>query len=744
MIAKIASDAALDRCFDYAIPEALAGKVVPGAKVRVSFGRREITGYVVEVAETSAFATLKPVLGVEGERPFIVPELLALARWMAGYYLAPLELTLRALLPASVRRDGGGKARERYYVEVLPPQEATPPELRTQNLEPRILTKRQAEVLGWIRRGGDGFLAGICEQWKVSPTVVRAIAEAGYLRLSAKSERRNPLARQRVVPTVAMALSEEQAAALAAMTEEMGKASPKPIVLFGVTASGKTEVYLQAIAAVLEKGKGAIVLVPEIALTPQMIQRFAGRFGESVAVLHSQLGDGERSDEWHRIHSGEAKVVVGPRSALFAPVENLGILIVDEEHEPSYKQEETPRYHARDVAVMRGRLQKCLVVLGSATPSLESWHNVEKGKYALVRMRKRIPTAQVPRVAIVDMRREGRGVWEQRGGYVFSRELVEAIDRRLSLGEQVMLFLNRRGYAPSLLCPDCGYVATCEACDLPMTVHLRDHVARCHLCNAFLELPEACPQCGSQEIRQRGIGTQKAEEIVRKLFPRAAVERMDADVTTRSHSHEEILGRFRAGKIDILVGTQMIAKGLDFPTVTLVGVLNADAGLFIPDFRSSERTFQLIAQVAGRSGRGLVPGEVIVQTSSPEHSAIVCAQREDYETFAQGELAERKEASFPPFVRMAVVTFRGEDEAAVAAAARHFYDTLHREGISRHALASEPLPAVLAKIRNHFRYQMFLRAPVLKPVQALLRNVTLLPLPKGIALTIDIDAVSML
>jgi primosomal protein N' (replication factor Y) len=732
MVAHIATDTALDRTFDYLVPDELAAKVAPGMRVRVSFGRRTLEGTVLGLAETSAFPNLKPILEVVGDHPFIAPQLLDLARWMAAYYLAPIELALNALLPAPVRRQGGTPARERFVVEIVPAKERPNPL--------PALTSRQAEVLACIERGGDGFLNGICQQWHVTPALVRKVADLGYLRIVTRTERRNPMTNRRVLPTQPLALSDEQRGALESILSTVGSPDPRPVLLYGVTASGKTEVYLQAIASVLAEGRGAIVLVPEIALTPQTIQRFAGRFGERVAVLHSQLSDGERHDEWHRIRSGEARVVVGPRSAVFAPVDKLGILIVDEEHEPSYKQEEAPRYHARDVAVMRGHIEKCTVVLGSATPSLESWHNVSLGKYALARMRTRIPGVQPPNTIIVDMRSDG-----QRDGIpqVFSRALVDAIQRRLQLGEQTMLFLNRRGYAPTMVCPTCAHVETCHDCSLAMTYHLGDNILRCHLCSAFRPPPTTCPKCGDPGIRHRGIGTQRVEVIAAKLFPQAKVERMDADVTTRKHSHEEILARFRGGQVDILIGTQMIAKGLDFPNVTLVGVLNADAGLFIPDFRASERTFQLIAQMSGRSGRGSVAGEVMVQTSSPAHPAIACARTEDFEAFATGELQDRRELAFPPFSRLVCVTFRGADERAVEAYARTFAAALGNGGGAFHVC--DPTAAPISRMKTLFRHQIVARTAALRPLLSALRRALLAtPPPNGVQVAVDVDALSLL
>lgn len=738
MIARVATSTALNTLFDYLVPPELAACVIPGQRVVIPFGRRTTEGFVIELREGSSVGAdrLKPIVRVV-EGGSIPPELVPLAQWMSNYYMAPIETTLRAFLPAPVRNALGTHRRERLVVELVPPsqQPETPPKL----------TKRQAEVLEFARRSGGGFLSGLCEEWHATPGVFRTLEAAGLVRIVSREETSDPVRLANILPTQPLPLSAEQQAALDLVLRAIESPTPRPILLFGVTASGKTEVYLQAIAAVLDKGQGAIVLVPEIALTPQTIRRFAARFRDRVAVLHSALSDGERRDEWNRIRRGEARVVVGPRSAVLAPVANLGILIVDEEHEPSYKQEDAPRYHARDVAVMRGHQQRCAVVLGSATPSLESWRNAQEGKYDLAVMRERIPGAVPPRTMVVDMRTgplPGNG-GSGSGGGLFTQELVDAVRQRLASGEQVMLFLNRRGYSTSLRCPSCNHVETCESCGLPMTYHRDENVLRCHICGTFRDPPQACPGCGAPDLARRGIGTQRVEDIAKRLFPHAKVERMDADVTARRHSHEDILARFRARKIDILVGTQMIAKGLDFPNVTLVGILNADAGLYIPDFRAAERTFQLVAQMAGRAGRGDIPGTVLVQTRSPNHPAIDCARTEDYPAFANGELAERREAGFPPYTRVICLTFRGPDAARTEAYGARFAATL-RAAAGKRFEVPDVFPSPITQVRDQYRFQLLLRVtPPLGPLLGLLRGtLQALEPPKDIHLAIDVDAMS--
>jgi primosomal protein N' (replication factor Y) len=508
-----------------------------------------------------------------------------------------------------------------------------------------------------------------------------------------------------------------------------------------VTGSGKTEVYLQAIDRVLKQGKGAIVLVPEIALTPQTVERFVGRFGRRVAVLHSHLSQGERHDEWHRVRDGKADIVIGARSAVFAPMPNLGLIVVDEEHEPSYKQEDAPRYNARDVAVMRGHLQPCAVILGSATPSLESWHNARVGKYRLAVLPHRADNRKMPAVGVVDMRIE-----TQRAGHpsVLSKELIEAIRCRLDRAEQTILFLNRRGYSSSLICPKCGYVAQCDQCSVSYTYHRSTEELRCHICGGNRKVPAKCPSCQDPAFKFAGMGTQRVEAIIRKCFPHARIQRMDTDVTGCKDAYERILGDFRVGKIDILVGTQMIAKGLHFPNVTLVGVVYADLSLHMPDFRAGERSFQLLAQVAGRAGRGEVSGEVLVQTYTPHHVAIQTARRADYEAFCDQELEFRRELGYPPYSHLICVTLRGRSSEQTL----FFTSALAKKLkplLPSHVRVSDPAPAPLARAKGYYRFQIMLRSKstraMTEPIRKALAGFTM---PRAMSCSVDVDAMALL
>jgi primosomal protein N' (replication factor Y) len=554
-------------------------------------------------------------------------------------------------------------------------------------------------------------------------------------------------------------------------------------LLHGVTGSGKTEIYLQALAHTLAQGKGAIVLVPEIALTPQTVERFKARFSAGtlqtlVAVLHSHLSTGERHDEWHKIRQGRARIVIGARSAIFAPVEPLGLIIVDEEHEHTYKQEEAPRYHARDVAIMRGQMEKAVVVLGSATPSLESYYNAKQGKFTLLELPERVDDQKMPHVRVVDMRQAARN---DKGPPTFSPQLREAITQRLERGEQTILFLNRRGYSSSLQCPKCGYVANCPNCSITLTYHRPEQKLSCHICGHVDKVPRVCPEatCKNPAIRFAGTGTQRVEEVLTKLFPKARTKRMDADTMKRKEDYRTVLGDFRAGKIDILLGTQMIAKGLHFPNVTLVGIICADLALYQPDFRAGERTFQLLTQVSGRAGRGDVEGEVFVQAFAPFHPAIQYARRHDFNGFYEQEMEFRAQLKYPPYSRVALITLKGRNEEKVQFVAEHLKTELEkhlfRKSVAPAAaspsatlfdslqdppapaaaavppkasfkdlILAGPAPAPLLKAETYYRYQIMLRTRAMSSLSRELAAVLqTLNLPQDVTLAVDIDPVNL-
>jgi primosomal protein N' (replication factor Y) (superfamily II helicase) len=512
-------------------------------------------------------------------------------------------------------------------------------------------------------------------------------------------------------------------------------------LLFGVTGSGKTEVYLQAVQRVIDSGHTALVLVPEISLTPQTVERFKNRFAgiqREVAVLHSHLAHGERHDEWHKVARGGARIVVGARSAVFAPLDRLGLIIVDEEHEQSYKQDSVPRYQARDLAVVRAQLEQCAVVLGSATPSLESWHNARRGKYRLLELPHRIDGRRLPLMRVIDMRLEkARG--DKFAPAIFSEALRLAIDRRLAQSEQVILFLNRRGYAGAIQCRLCGHVMTCPHCSVSLVFHREPQKLVCHICGFQSLPPRSCPSCGDPAVRMAGYGTQRVEEAIARLFPNARAARVDTDSMSRKYQLRDTLNAFQAGKVDILVGTQMIAKGLHFPRVTLVGILNADLGLHVPDFRSGERTFQLLTQVAGRAGRGDVSGEVLIQTFSPHHAAIQHARRGDFTGFAEQELEFRHALSFPPFAHALLVTVRSENLSLAEFTLKNLQQRLER-GLPPAIILGDAVPSPLERAEDEFRFQLMMRAKSTRRMSAHLESVLeKMTFPREVTLIIDVD-----
>jgi len=738
---KVAIDLALDRLFDYSVPEGLEKKLAVGQLLSVPFGHRTARGFAMELerdggtAETAGTGddsrptlqdpkrpySLKPISAIVDEKPFFSPRLLALVRALAAYTAAPVESVLRAAVPAAVVKPNA-RARELYFI--APAFAPAPVEM----------TARRRWLYDQIVRLGGGWMRQLCRELKTTPASLRELGRLGLVTVAPRQKRRDPLGdMRRILPTKPLPLNDEQTAALGVIS-----AAGKPVLLFGVTGSGKTEVYLQAIARELESGRGAIVMVPEISLTPQTVRRFASRFGDKVAVLHSALSDGERYDEWHRIRSGAARVVVGPRSAVFAPVRDLGLLVVDEEHDPSYKQDDNPRYNARDAAVLRGRLEGARVVLGSATPSLETWRNVAAGKYALAEMKRRAGAGTLPAVRIVDMSGPRRG---GAPGAIFSQELLDAVRLRLDRHEQTILFLNRRGYSRSVVCAVCGETVDCPACSLPYTYHRADDCCRCHVCGGWIPTPRACPACGAAALEYRGVGTQRAEAALAKCFPRARILRMDADSTSRKNSHDDILSAFRRGEADVLLGTQMIAKGLDFPNVTLVGVLNADSSLNMPDFRAAERTFQLLAQVSGRAGRAELPGEVVIQAYDPSAPAIVAAARGDFAAFAEGELSVRRECFFPPFCHLAAVNLRSKDPKLVAAWADMYAKSLKKV---RGLTVADAVPSALEKADGWYRWQVVVRATSVSAIVGAWRWIAdRRPPPSALRAAIDVDAFSL-
>ena len=729
-IAKVVVDLALDREFDYLIPPHLAGQVHIGSRVAVPFGPTRAQGYVVGLADKSSYAHLKDIGEVVGKKPLLSDKILELTRWMGRYYCCPVELCVKCALPEVVRK-AKISWKERQFARAGKISDEQLAALRKR-------APRQARALDILLKSDGMFAARLGEL----AGTIKVLEKKGFVTVSDKVDERDPFGGDVFLPTEPLMLTPEQQVALDLCKSQISNPE-RPVLIRGVTGSGKTEVYLQAIDFTLRQGKDAIVLVPEISLTPQTVERFRARFpGQQITVLHSHLGAGERHDQWHKVRDGQSHIVIGARSAVFAPVQALGLIVIDEEHETTYKQEEAPRYNARDVAVMRAKIEGAAVVLGSATPSLESFYNAKRGRYALATLPVRVDNQKMPVMRIVDMRQEAI---RQKGRHMLSRKLRDAIEARLDKKEQVILFLNRRGYATHCFCPKCGYVAKCPHCSVALTYHRRDGKLRCHFCEHNAGVPEKCPECRDPAIKYSGIGTEKVEAAIQKAFPEARVQRMDSDIMTKKNLYREIFNAFRVGKIDILVGTQMIAKGLHFPNVTLVGIIFADMALHLPDFRAGERTFQLLVQVAGRAGRGDVEGEVIVQAFTPFHPAVQYARQHDFTGFYEQEIEFRQELRYPPVTRLVCVNVRGRGEDKAKFVAETLARELEKQTTGLHVLMAGPTPAPLAKIQNQYRFQIMLRTEqIMKLTETLGRVVGGKRWPEDVTVSVDVDPISLL
>ncbi len=735
--ARILVDGQSDLVLDYGIPPEIAA-VEPGCRVQIPLRNRTATGTVLTLSEPAPEwkDKLKPILKLIDPEPLISPVMMQLANWAADYYSVALDQMIRCLLPETVRQENTAeKTRKMAHLEQSPTREELDALFRK--------APRQAQMLDYFSTTAEKSVP-LTEFGAGALAIAKGLESKGYISIREEAVHRNPDADQNYAASLPLKLNEQQAAALDAITAMCAAEQKKPILLQGVTGSGKTEVYLQAVSKVVAEGKSALIMVPEISLTPQTVQRFKSRFADlpsSVAVLHSLLSDGERFDEWHAIRNGKARIVVGPRSAVFAPLRNLGLIIVDEEHDASYKQESSPRYHGRDLAVLRARLENCAIALGSATPSLESIHNTRCGKYAMVKMTERADGQQLPLIRILDMKTEGKN---KSGPAVLSERLRMAIYDRLEKGEQVILLLNRRGFARSIQCPDCGHVISCMHCSLPMTYHRTEDRLICHLCGFKSLAPKTCPECQSANILLQGYGTQKVEEMLRRTFSTARITRVDADVARKKNAVRDILNQFRAHKIDILLGTQMISKGLDFPNVTLVGVLNADLGLYIPDPRAGERTFQLMTQVAGRAGRGDLSGEVIIQTFTPQSPALQYARHHDTDGFAEQELDMRRAFKLPPYTHIGVLTIRSQHENMAEFATKTLAGRL-KNMLPPETDMTEPMPAPIPRAHGQFRFQITLKGPSARAISRTLRQlVTEASLGDDLTAVIDIDAMSFM
>ena len=785
-------------------PPAGQSGISEGSRVLIPLGPRWATGIVVGFPDTTELDNIRAIGMCLDPYPIIAPRLLATCRWIASYYLCTLGEVLTAALPAGIhtqsdqrvsiapdaKPSGSLPKRQNAVVSEL----AKAGELNVRQLERRLgkgtrrvvhdlvrkgilqahqamvdprvrvstqriarllptdpdwaaselpaLRKRapkQAACLDYLLQRDGAATTRELSDLGIDAGVLRRLADRHLLELNEQEIVRDPYAQVPTEPPDTFEPTEDQQRALDHILPDLAEQQFRVHLIHGVTGSGKTLVYIEAVAAALEKGRGAIVLIPEIALTPQTVRRFRARFGDRVAVLHSALSAGERYDAWRQLREGRRQVVVGARSAVFAPVPNLGLIIVDEEHDGSYKQDSpAPRYSARDVAVVRGQQESFPVVLGSATPSLESYHNATTGKFELIDLPGRIDDRPLPKVRLIDMRQEG--------GDLFSTALRTAIQDRLKKEERIILLQNRRGYAPFIQCTDCGIALECPSCQVTLTFHAPKGSANghmiCHYCGRTEPKMSVCGSCSSSRLRLFGSGTQRIEEALAERFPNVRVLRMDVDSTSQKGAHERILDAFGRGEADILLGTQMVAKGLDFAGVTLVGVISADTGLSLPDFRAGERTFQLLTQVAGRAGRGDTPGEVIIQTYRPEEEPLLCARTHDYATYSTGELETREDLGYPPYGRMTLFLFRGPDEPNVVQAAGECAETLRSTDPAIDVLG--PVPAPLARLQGRYRWQVIAKSSSAQRLNRAARHVLENHHRRTVSLNVDVDPVSML
>lgn len=787
LLADIALPVPVDQVFTYLIPPEMSSLVQKGVRVLVPFGRKHLTGVVVGLPQTTTVKGLRPIKDILDSRPAFSHEMLKLTRWIADYYLVPWGESLRVATPQGLasqskavvriadgmgpqvaggakqqkkilqlleggpltvtvlQKKAGGSAirsilrdmeRKGWIVieERLPGPKARPKmenvvHLRANHLAilnglSRPLRGKQAMAIGALEKAGTPVSSSeLLRSAGVSLSVIRSLAAKGLVELLQREVMRQVVYDEDPVHRVT--LNATQLAALETIKNALDANQFQSFLLHGVTGSGKTEVYIEALRHALGRGKTAIVLVPEISLTPQTVRRFRAHFKDQVAVMHSRMSAGERYDAWRMARDGKVQIVIGPRSAVFAPLQNIGLIVVDEEHEASYKQfDASPRYNARDVAIVRASLTNAVAVLGSATPSVESYHNAQEGKYTLLQLPDRVDSAQLPTVEIVDMtqerrevlaklrnelRAEGKDFPKQMPQSSISRLLEEQIRSRIRKHEGIILLQNRRGFSHVVECFECGYVERCDNCDVTMTYHSAKKHVRCHYCGAVKKPPTQCPSCKGTQIRFHAFGTQQVEEELRELFPDSAVLRMDLDTTSRKGAHDKILKRFAQREVDILLGTQMVAKGLDFAHVTLVGVISADTQMLLPDFRASERTFQLLTQVAGRAGRSTLAGEVVVQTMQPGHYSLKHVLTHDYQGFYKEEIAYRKELSYPPFSRIVLVEFKSKDENALQKQAESFAQLLQAENTGRAFDVLGPADAAIPKIKNLFRKHVIIK-----------------------------------
>lgn len=804
-IVEVAVGLPVSKTFHYLIPETLRSSLQVGMRVLVPFKGRKVTGFCLDLVDQPPKGIeekIREVADLLDETPLIDPQMLRFYRWISDYYLYPLGEVIKTGLPPglhlkselilSLTEEGhtflnqGGlpPLQQKILQEILKykrvslkkllklvPEERVRSQIYSlkkkgllhidagiegKEVKPRFekvihyegkesenpLSKREDQILKWLEKKGECYYSELKKEFKTPFKQVRTLQEKGLITILQKEILRDLTVPSALTPYPKPVLTQAQEKVLEEILKGIDSKRYSPFLIHGVTGSGKTEVYLRAIEAVLLQGKETIVLVPEISLTPQLLSRFQDRFGDNLALIHSGLGRGERYDQWRRIWRGEVKIALGARSAIFAPFKKVGLIIVDEEHDPSYKQEDKLKYHARDLAVVRAREADAVLLLGSATPSLESYSNVEKGKYHLLVLPERIEKKPLPKVEVVDMRKE-KGLLSER--------LKAALQKNIEEKKQSLLFLNRRGFANFILCPECGFTFKCPNCSVTLTFHLGDRSLQCHYCDYRLIAPGDCPNCEGHRLKGIGIGTERLEQEIKDLFPSSMVGRMDRDTTSRKHSHEQILKELESGKIDILVGTQMIVKGHDFPNVTFVGVISADTSLHFPDFRSSERTFQLLTQVAGRAGRGETAGEVVIQTFNPEHISIQTAKNHDFNRFYHEEMEFRRALGYPPLSRLVNFRLTGNNEKRTLWAAKEMERigrVLLKRGFEKRIELLGPSAAPFLKLKGKFRFQMLAKGLHSKLLhqfsRELVAQIEEAIKARGVSLDVDVDPVFIL
>ena len=731
-IAEIAVAAPLPKTLSYSVPESLQGSLCIGSRVKIPLGRRTVVGFVLDRSDGDKNG-LKPIREILDDDPLFPATLVPLFRRVADYYCHPLGQVIATALPAGLA--GRGEPPPILWETFVRPGE--------NREQPR--GQQQRNILALVRKHEEVTLSELRQQFSHVHAPLKRLVELGMLQTRKAEKIRDPFLDWPTRGDTPPSLTQDQQQTMEQLAPLLTDGGFHACLLHGVTGSGKTEIYLQSIAQIIADDRQALVLVPEIALTPQLVSRFRARFAPKpeelkentvrIAVLHSGLSDGERFDTWRRIARQEVDIVIGARSAVFAPLSRLGIIIVDEEHEASYKQGEGLRYHARDTALLRGQMEQSVVLCGSATPALTSWQLAAGGKARLFELPNRVAGRPLPEVELLDMKQEPFGTQ-------LSQPLSLALEQTLEKGEQALLLLNRRGFAPFMLCADCGKTFRCPNCDITLTFHRQERKLRCHYCDFIMKPPDTCPGCSGCNLEPEGIGTERLEMELQELLPDARIARMDRDTMAAKGAHRKLLEQVGRREIDILIGTQMVAKGHDFPDVTLVGVLNADASLNFPDFRAGERTFALLAQVAGRAGRGERAGKVIIQTYEPDHYALDCAARHDYQGFVTQELTLRQALGYPPFGYLVNLVLSGNQADRTRDAATNLAQRL-LEGTKVELLG--PAPCILARLRGKSRYQILLKATTRQPLRQALHHLENMrqPVPSGVSLHVDVDPVDM-